>query len=214
MREGVASGSDMMSFIPLHLGALSRCDKLEPWFRSWVGETMEVLDPKGWFTRGHEHVGGTAAGSRFWRVECEPGIFLWAPPPAAADVAIEELRKSLIKRQTSTHIFVCPRLMTTEWRRQLLKTVDLTIKLEAGLQEWWPAEMYEPLTIAFVFPFLPFKPWQRRGTPKMRYMESKMSEVFEGEDVAAGNILREFFAQQRSLAGMSQDVVRRLLYFQ
>jgi hypothetical protein len=31
----------------------------------------------------------------------KPGTFLWAPPPAAADAALEELCKARHKRQTS-----------------------------------------------------------------------------------------------------------------
>jgi hypothetical protein len=30
----------------------------------------------------------------------------------------------------------------------------------------WPTDMYEPLTLGFVFTFLSFAPWQRRGTAK------------------------------------------------
>jgi len=32
------------------------------------------------------------------------------PPPAAADVALEQLRQARHKRQDSFHIFVCPKL--------------------------------------------------------------------------------------------------------
>jgi hypothetical protein len=40
-------------------------------------------------------------GHGFWRVEIKSGKFIWAPPPGAADIAVEELRKALIKEETA-----------------------------------------------------------------------------------------------------------------
>ena len=60
-----------------------------------------------------------------WIPSYSPGAFVWAPPPAAARIAIEELRQARHKRQDSCHVFVCPRLMTTEWRRHLFRSADL-----------------------------------------------------------------------------------------
>jgi hypothetical protein len=44
--------------------------------------------------------------------------------------------------------------------------------------EIWPAEMFEPLSIGIVFPFLPVRPWQVCGAPKMatRNLSSKLCE--------------------------------------
>jgi hypothetical protein len=142
------------------------------------------------------------------------GIFVWLPPPGAAAIAVEELRKAALKRQQSTHIFICPRLLTTEWRKQLSKASDLVLSLPAGSdKEGWPAEMLEPLTIAFVFPFLPFRPWQRRGAPKMLHLARKMSAVCTGEDMAPRDFLFKLFNEQHKLIGMQESLVRSLLYF-
>jgi hypothetical protein len=181
---------------------------------TWIRHPFEVLTPEDWFGRGHEHFGGRRDKKNFWFVDTKPGIFIWAPPPGAAMVAVEELRKSVLKRQTSTHVFICPRLLTTEWRKQLNKTCDLVLFLNAGADEdGWPKGMYEPLTIGFVFPFLSCKPWQRRGTPKMFYLARKMLAVREGEKLATRNFLRQLFDEQQSLTELPELLVRRLLYF-
>jgi hypothetical protein len=54
--------------------------------------------------RGHSHFGGDYDQKGFWQVKIKLGKFVWSPPPAAAEVAVEELRKSLIKRRDSTHV--------------------------------------------------------------------------------------------------------------
>lgn len=69
-------GHDLLSFVPLHLGALER----EPMLHSWVDSWFKVVGPflwlnsLGWYTEAH----------------C-PGCFLWAPLPAAADAALDQL---------------------------------------------------------------------------------------------------------------------------
>jgi hypothetical protein len=106
------------------------------------------------------------------------GKFVWCPPPAAADVALEELRKALIKRRDATHVFLCPRLLTPQWRRQLNKPHDLVVFMNAG-SEILPTNVYEPLTIGFVFPFLNVRPWQIRGTPKMLNLGRTMPKCYK-----------------------------------
>ncbi len=66
---------------------------------------------------GHDLVAGGAKNTEgHWILAYKPGKFVWAPPPpAAAGVAVEELRKARHKRQDSTHIFYTPRLMNPLW---------------------------------------------------------------------------------------------------
>jgi hypothetical protein len=212
MNEGVAAGSPMLSFVPLHLSALDRVPCLGSWVKTWLGNDSEILLPDEWFSRGHSHSGGAYDSNGFWRVKIKEGKFIWAPPPAAADVALEELRKALIKRRSSTHIFICPRLLTTEWRRQLNKTADLVIFIKAGT-EFWPADMYEPLTIGFVFPFIHSRPWQLRSTPKMLNLARTLPKVLGESKLASGNILRKLCQQMWDLRSMPEHVVRGVLYF-
>jgi hypothetical protein len=101
------AGQSILDFVPLHLTALDRSDKLETWIRSWWDDergVLETLTPEGWFEEGHKE-----------------GSFPWAPPPAAADVAGELLGEAKHKRPYCTHLVVVLRLMTGRWRQTLAK---------------------------------------------------------------------------------------------
>ena len=100
-----------------------------------------LLQPAGWFTRGHDYLGGSYDHLGFWTHKIVPRRFVWAHPPMAADVALEELGKARIKRQDYTHFFIVPRFLTPEWLHQLWKTANIRI------------QMFEPLTLGIVFPF-------------------------------------------------------------
>eukprot|EP00980_Cylindrotheca_fusiformis_P026529 scaffold16361_cov69-Cylindrotheca_fusiformis.AAC.2 len=128
-------GKPMTAFIPLHLSAFQRTPLLEPWVRSWVGNQAVFLTPDDWFLRGHDIVGGdhVPANPSSGTVAFWTGVLVWSPPPAAANVALEELRKARIKRQVSTHIFLIPRLCTPSWLKQLFKAADLILEIPPDL---------------------------------------------------------------------------------
>ena len=109
MYEGVMKGISMLQFVPLHKGAFEVSPSLLKWISSWaidMGNEVEVLDPEGWFVRGHDVVGGTTNCDGVWIPSYRKGTMLWAPPPAAARQAVEELRQARHKRQDSFHVFV------------------------------------------------------------------------------------------------------------
>jgi hypothetical protein len=57
--------------------------------------------------------------------------------------------------------------------------------------EIWPNEMYEPLTIGIAFPFLPIRPWQIRGTPKMLHLGRTLPALLKDLNMVTGNRLCE-----------------------
>jgi hypothetical protein len=65
-----------------------------------------------WFGRGHDITGWTKHDGKFWRPTIVTSKYIWALAPAAADAALEEFCIARIKRQKSTHVFMCPSLMT------------------------------------------------------------------------------------------------------
>jgi hypothetical protein len=214
LSEGVMNGEPMMSYVPLHESALERSPILKDWLKEFISSNLEFLSADGWFERGHNHFGEGKVGSDgHWRATLRSGKFVWAPPPAAAWIALEELRKARIKRQNSTHVFVCPRLMTPEWLRQLNKAADIVITVPIG-HPAWPTNMFEPLFIGIVFPFIRHQPWQLRGTPKMYSVERKLRKLWKrGAYLDGSSLLRKFCKQCWGLDSLSPGLVSKVLYF-
>jgi hypothetical protein len=112
LNEGVMAGESFYACIPFNLSASSRSSSLVPWIGSWAGEDVTHLQPEDWFERAHDASGWKMGPDNFKTPRIKRGCYLWTPPPAAADVALEQLRQARHKRQDSFHIFVCPKLMT------------------------------------------------------------------------------------------------------
>ena len=231
LTEGVMTGGSMKSFVPTHLGALERSPIVKDWILEWAGASAEFLSPEGWFHRGHglsdndlEVIEGGEGGlpqvtERVLEFSSEglnwpklqTGQFIWTPPPAAAGAAVEELRKARHKDVRSSHVFVVPRLMQPLWRKQLYKAADLVIELPAG-HKVWPSSMHEPLTLAFCFPYLPYRPWELRRSPLMLEVGRHLRTLFEDHQDAEGPVLRELWSLPSRLAGMSEGVARKVLH--
>ena len=94
----------------------------------------EPLEPIEWYRRGHS-----------------PGVHLWAPPPGAALIALNELARSRHKRPTEVcHVFVCPRLLwDEEWRSRFEKEMDFWMIVQPGVA--WPHHLFEPLLVGILF---------------------------------------------------------------
>jgi hypothetical protein len=126
---GVMAGAPMLDYVPLHLGVLERSPPVLQWIQSWVppSHTVIPLQPIDWFQLGH--------GITTWLPNLDGlptpicglsgnEVLVWALPPAAAHVAVEQLSYSRTKRPFLSHVFVVPRLMTSLWRKQLFKLAD------------------------------------------------------------------------------------------
>jgi hypothetical protein len=142
LREGVTLGKSMLSFIPLNEDPLDRSPKLKALIKSWAGDVSEFLVPEDWFERGHDHQSGSMDTGGFWSPSVATGTFIWTLPRGAAEAALEELRKACLKWQRSTHLIVCPKLLTPEWLKQLYKACNLVLSIPAGTADYWPDEMF------------------------------------------------------------------------
>jgi hypothetical protein len=210
LEEGVLAGEDILSFIPWHRGAIERHPPLATWMASWLPEDHTVLTPEDWFELGHDIRSWKPGPGGLSHPVTLKGTWVWAPPPAAADVAIEELRKARHKRQASTHIFVCPCLMTPRWMKALYKASDVVLRFPVGPAPW-PNEMHEALLIGIVLPFIPCRPWQLRFSPKILAMGRTVQSLWKEGDGRPEPVLRELLGLPGRLSHMQGSLVWKVL---
>ncbi len=197
LANGVLLGMDMFNFIHVHLSALDHEPGLLPWLHSWLSPIRwQLLTPFEWFTLGHQK-----------------GTFVWSPPPAAADVALEQITTATHKRPVSIYVILFPRLLTAIWRKLLWKLFDVLFFVPTG-SDIWPANHHESLFIGICFPLSHHRPWHLRGTPLMDLLVGKLSALSVADWNWGGDILREFLGKARSLDSLSTSLAWEVLYCQ
>lgn len=208
------AGENMLTFVDL---SKSACDRQGPsllsWIREWTRSTdLQPLSPEEWFVEGHGIIGGARNAHGIWIPMHEPGsrMHLWAPPPAVADVALEELLKARHKRSDTYHIIVIPRLYTPRWRRLFNKACDFTFSVPPN-KKFWSSDMFEPLRVGIVLPFTHHRPWQLKRAPLLVDMERQLREVLRDGDGDGRDILLQLLNLNRRLAALSKGVARAVL---
>jgi hypothetical protein len=142
---GVMVGDKYLSFLPLNETVLERAPEFREGFsKGLLGQGWRWLDTEGWFEAAFED-------------DC--GKFVWCPPPALADIALEQMCEVKHVHPNTTHVFLCPALMTADWRKQLLKAADCCVTLLQGAP-LWVAKQHEPVVCALICPLLKHRPWQ------------------------------------------------------
>ena len=120
--EGVMTGESMISFIPLHLSATQRSKTLFKWLKSWIPcDDVTLLEPNDWFTLGHGVKGGSNNEENIWIPNYDQSCKIWNPPPAGAFEAMTELIRARHIDPYTSHVYACPRLFTSQWRKNLFK---------------------------------------------------------------------------------------------
>jgi hypothetical protein len=212
--SGVMSGLSMLEFVPLHLLATSAHPDLLLWIRSWFPTAdMLPLPPEGWFTTGHGIAGGSFTSAGRWSpLPASSGAYLWAPAPAAASAAVDQLSLSRFKRTQLLHVLVCPRLMTHLWRKKLFKVADLVLELPPDVCPVWPAAMHEPIILALILPFILFPPWHLRNSAPVLDLGRGVRQMWDSPPEYGRALLRKLCQLPSTLAGLPPDVVRAMLY--
>jgi hypothetical protein len=174
------------------------------WLKSWIPSPKIIsLDEEDWFELGHGLTGGKRNTSGVWMPEeLKSGWLIWAPPPAIAEVAVEELEESRHKCKHLNHVFVAPRLMTFAWRKKLKKICDLVFELPPGARLCWPVSEHEPLIIGLTLRFSSCSPWQVKRAGGILELEGILRELWKTKDYNERSVLREFCESPRRLEGM------------
>mmetsp|Transcript_13380 Transcript_13380/g.19133 ORF Transcript_13380/g.19133 Transcript_13380/m.19133 type:complete len:439 (-) Transcript_13380:1232-2548(-) len=154
LNAGVLNGNNFLSLVPINKDAIERHSPLKDWILDILPENTKsgtmsnILETSS--------TGWTWLYPKHWDTYSlvqDKTHFIWITPPVIADVCLEMLTDLFHIKPCSTHLFVCPALMTPRWRKQLQKAADILINL-VPLALHWPWRMFEPLTIVFIFPLL------------------------------------------------------------
>lgn len=212
LMEGVMAGDNMLDFVDLAKSAVERSPPLLDWIRSWSVDDLVPLTPEGWFEEGHGIAGGAKDSRGVWIPSHVPKgrTFLWTPPPAAADVALEELCKSRHKRTDTYHVVVIPRIMQPRWRRLFNKVCDFTFAVSPG-SSFWPDGMFEPLWVGVVLPFTHHRPWCLKRAPRLLETGRILRGLLPASEVQARDTLRELWDLPKRLTTMPERLASRLL---
>lgn len=183
---GVMVGKDFLSYIPISVSAIERSPGLGSWLLSWAtnpsGTGGEILTPERWFEK-HE----------------QGGCYIWCPAPSAAKRAIGCLGQSILKRSSSLHVILIPRLMTALWRKIAGKMSDVILTLPTA-NSLWPADCHEPLILCISFPLSRDYPWRLKGTPLSLELESSVPELWKGDNGDDRDYLRQRIQQAWKLS--------------
>ena len=187
--SGIMLGEDIRDLVPLGVSATDfQHNDIETWLKSWMGsDYTPPLTIDEWYTKGHQ-----------------PGVHFWAPPPAGALIALEELAQSKLKRPFEvTHVFVCPRLLYfEEWRRRFNKEMDLWMLIEP-VSDFWPISCCEPLVFGISFPLRSSRPWKLRRLPEVVALGRDMQEMFKtGSHLGGCDILRKLWKRPWRFFGL------------
>ena len=124
----------------------------------------------------------------------QEGVFVWSPPPAAAEVVVERLGVAKHKRPNSLHLVVVPRLMTGRWRKHLGRATDGYFKIEDP-ELWNLSHQFEPVFVFVSLPFLPHRPNFKQRKSVVR----RLARLLQGEGV------------QQASSPVQRDILRQLL---
>jgi hypothetical protein len=126
-------------------------------------------------------------------------------------VVVEQLGEARHQRPCCLHVTVAPWLMTSRWRKGLLKESDLEIVVPVG-SSVWTKQQHEPLLIFISFPLCRHPPWwSLRGTNYLDSFGRELSSVWEAMPERTGPLLFKLLQRTREFQSMSEGVVRPLL---
>jgi len=78
--------------------------------------------------------------------------------------------------------------------------------------ECWQQNIeHEPLTLAIVFPFISFKPWQLKRTYAILGMGRVLRRLWKETNLSSWHILHKFLSWAGRLHTMPEGVVRKML---
>lgn len=167
------------------------------------------LSPKHWFEKGHDIHGWEKFPENRWHPVIKKDVNVWSPPSVAAERAIEQLRIARHKRQQSVHLFLCPRLFTSQWRSHLHKSADVIFEIPPVV-EFWGSDMHEPIVVGVYLSSFEQQPWFFKGTAWVERLEKNLRDTFkDGKDDVS--LLKTLLETSEAIPNYSAQNLKQLL---
>ena len=106
---------------------------------------------------------------------------------------LDFMTDSVLKRPSSVHIVLIPRLMTAYWYKVLGKATDVLFTLPCGCTAW-PANTLEPLVIAISLPHSETEPWLFKKSSEATFFQAQLHAVCKSPDADQAALLRKLLA--------------------
>jgi hypothetical protein len=196
--SGVMNGTHVLHYVPLHQSALEVAPKLEEWLQGcWPKQLgkLDIMTEKDWFKHGRTSQ------------NC-----IWAPAPAAAEVAAKQTGRAIHQHPSSFHMFVVPRLMTSRWRRWVGRLADFIMEPGPGCNVWGK-DWHEPLLIFVCLPLSIHIAWKLRGTCLLVDHARKLRILHKADCKRRGYILRQLLGKTGRLELILESMARRGLRY-
>mmetsp|Transcript_5668 Transcript_5668/g.8703 ORF Transcript_5668/g.8703 Transcript_5668/m.8703 type:complete len:213 (+) Transcript_5668:195-833(+) len=179
-RGDLNTGVLQRDYIPLADYAFKGHKPLEQWMQEALpGDDWIFLKEEDWSRKAYQDL---------------KGKYVWSPAPCVPDACLEQLCEVQHIHPESSHVFVCPTLMTYNWQKQLRKLADVQTTVKEG-SPIWPVDMLEPVTISLVSPLLSNRPWKMSRTGFVASWESDLQRVYRSCAKTAGRYMREFWVE-------------------
>jgi hypothetical protein len=137
--------------------------------------------------------------------------YVWCPPPAAADVALEQLCKCHLKRPGGVaSLFIVPHILTSIWRKKCFRAGTFSFTIPYATEVWKKGQ-HEPLICIVFLPLSCHRPWSLRGTKLVGDIERSLRGVQSFNTARTVSLLRKFLEQTRALESMLVSMLRHLL---
>ena len=106
-----------------------------------------------------------------------------------------------------------PRLLTSRWRKQLLKVSNLCITMPFNSMVWSESN-FEPLILAIFLPFFSIHPWKLKHTKFVGECERNLQEVWKdnllfGRTFARTSAVSEDIGKHAEVSGAGSVIVQQ-----
>jgi hypothetical protein len=180
-------GDRFLKHIPLNKTVLDWAPEFKKEFEKGLpGKDWRWLDDEDWFEGAFDDDHGH--------------YVVWTPPPALADVAMDQMCEVKHMHPNTSHVFLCPALMTARWRKQLWKASDCCVSLLQGSPAW-VAKQHEPVVCTLIGPLFSCRPWRVKSHYWVEEWRSEVPRLWRQGGPAWRGHLRKFWLSASSRTG-------------